>query len=150
MPTAGGASPADWMTLTGQLVDAGTVAADLNGFAAVALRWRHEPDAAVVVLVVVPIHKRIYPQAGLLYALEGTRGVVRPVFQGVEQRLRVGVVVADPWSGERPEYLKLLQSGFQGGGPQSLRGSLRLGRCRYRHGGSMAGGVPYRPPPTLC
>jgi hypothetical protein len=34
------------MKLTGQLVDAGTVVADLNGFAAVALRWRHEPDAA--------------------------------------------------------------------------------------------------------
>jgi hypothetical protein len=27
-------------------VDAGPVAADLNGVAAVALRWRHEPDAA--------------------------------------------------------------------------------------------------------
>ena len=46
MLTARGSSPAEWMKLTGQLVDAGTVAADLNGFAAVALRWRHEPDAA--------------------------------------------------------------------------------------------------------
>jgi hypothetical protein len=46
MPTAGGSTPAEWMTLTGQLVDAGTVAADFNGFSAVALRWRHEPDAA--------------------------------------------------------------------------------------------------------
>ena len=34
------------MKLTVQLVDADTVVADLNGFAAVALRWRHEPDAA--------------------------------------------------------------------------------------------------------
>jgi hypothetical protein len=34
------------MSLTGQLVDAGTVSADLNGFAAVALRWRHETDTA--------------------------------------------------------------------------------------------------------
>jgi len=67
MPTAGGSTPAEWMKLTGQLVDAATVAADLNGFAAVAL------------LVVVPIHERTYPQAGLLHALEGTRGVVRPV-----------------------------------------------------------------------
>jgi hypothetical protein len=46
MPTAGGSSPAEWMKLMGQLVDAGTLSADLNGFAAVALRWRHEPDAA--------------------------------------------------------------------------------------------------------
>jgi hypothetical protein len=67
------------MKLTGQLVDAGTVSADLNGFAAVALRWRHEPDAAVAVLIVVPIHERTYPQAGLLHALEWPSGVVRPV-----------------------------------------------------------------------
>jgi hypothetical protein len=67
------------MKLTGQLVDAGTVSADLNGFAAVALRWRHEPDAAVAMLVVVPIHERAYPQAGLCHALEWPPGVVRPV-----------------------------------------------------------------------
>ena len=57
MPTAGGSTPAEWMTLTGQLVDAGPVAADFNGFSAVTLRWRHEPDAAVPVLIVVPAHK---------------------------------------------------------------------------------------------
>jgi hypothetical protein len=45
----------------------------------VALRWRHEPDAAVAVLIVVPIHERTYPQAGLLHALEWPSGVVRPV-----------------------------------------------------------------------
>jgi hypothetical protein len=50
--------------------------------------------------------------------------------QGVEQRFRVGVVVADPWSGERPEYPQRLQPAFQSGRPQSLRGSLRLGACR--------------------
>jgi hypothetical protein len=38
------------MTLTGQLVEAGPVAADINGFSAVALRWRHETDAAVAVV----------------------------------------------------------------------------------------------------
>ena len=57
MPTAGGSTPAEWMTLTVQLVDAGTVSADLNGFSAVALRWRQEPDTAVAVLIVVPAHK---------------------------------------------------------------------------------------------
>ena len=79
MPTAGGSTPAEWMTLTGQLVDAGTVAADLNGFAAVALRWRHEPDAAVAVLIVVPAHKCCHPAASLCHALEWPPGVVRPV-----------------------------------------------------------------------
>ena len=38
----------------------------------------------------------------------------------MEKRLRVGVVVADSWSGERPEYPKLLQSGFKGGGPHGV------------------------------
>jgi hypothetical protein len=108
------------MKLTGQLVDVGTVSADLNGFAAVALRWRHEPDAAVAVLIVVPIHERTYPQAGLLHALEWPPRVVRPVFQGVEKRFRVGVVVADPWPGEGSEYPKLHQPAFQGGCPHCV------------------------------
>lgn len=79
MPTAGGSSPAEWMKLTGQLVDAGTVVADLNGFAAVALRWRHESDSAVAVLIVVPAHKCCHPAASLLHALEWPPGIVRPV-----------------------------------------------------------------------
>ena len=128
MPTVGGSTPAEWMKLTGQLVDAGTVSADLNGFAAVALRWRHEPDAAVAMLVVVPIHERAYPQAGLCHALEwppggSPAGINRSAglrLQGVEKRLRVGVVVADPWSGERSEHTQLLKSGFQGRRPHGV------------------------------
>jgi hypothetical protein len=58
MPKAGGATPAEWMTFTGQLVDAGTVAAALNGFSAVALRWRHEPDAAVAIPAPYPLRLR--------------------------------------------------------------------------------------------
>jgi hypothetical protein len=68
MPTASASTPAEWMTLTGQLVDAGTVAADLNGLSAVALRWRHEPDTAVAVLIVVPAHKCCHPAAGACLA----------------------------------------------------------------------------------
>ena len=58
MPTACGSSPAEWMKLTGRLVDAGTMAADLNGFSAVALRWRHEPDAAVAIPAPFPLRLR--------------------------------------------------------------------------------------------
>jgi hypothetical protein len=76
MPTAGGSTPAEWMTLTGQLVDAGTVSADLNGFSAVALRWRQEPDTAVAVLIVVPAHKCCYPATSLCHAMEWPPGVV--------------------------------------------------------------------------
>ena len=67
------------MALKGQLEDAGLVSADLNGFAAVALRWRHEPDTAVAVLIVVPAHKCCHPAAGLCHALEWPPWVVRPV-----------------------------------------------------------------------
>ena len=58
-----------WMTLTGLLVDARTVAADRNGFSAVPLRMRHEPDAAVAVLIVVPIGESRQPGSGLLDAI---------------------------------------------------------------------------------
>jgi len=64
MPAAGGSTPAEWLTWMGELVDAGSEAADFNGFLSVALRWRHEPDAAVGVLIVVPAHKCCHPAAG--------------------------------------------------------------------------------------
>ena len=37
------------MALTRLLIDVGTVAADRNGCPAVALGWRHKPDAAMAV-----------------------------------------------------------------------------------------------------
>jgi hypothetical protein len=55
MQTVDSSTPAEWMKLTGQLVDTALVAADCNGFSTVALRWRHEPDAAVTVLIDVPV-----------------------------------------------------------------------------------------------
>ncbi len=67
------------MTLTGLLVDVGTVAADRNGFSAVAQGRRHEPDAAVTVPIVVPAHEPRHPGAGLLDALERTPLIVLPV-----------------------------------------------------------------------
>ena len=65
--------------MTGLLVDAGTGTADGSGFSAVSLGWRHEPDAAVAVLVVVPADERRHPDAGLLDAAERPAWVVRPV-----------------------------------------------------------------------
>lgn len=72
------------MTLTGLFIDAGAVAADCNGFAAVA------------VPVVLQALERCHPRAGLLRTLEWPAWAVRPVFHGAEQRLRVAVVVAEP------------------------------------------------------
>jgi hypothetical protein len=50
------------MTLTGLLVDTGTVATDFFGLAAMALIGRNETDTAVAVLVVVPFHECTHPQ----------------------------------------------------------------------------------------
>jgi hypothetical protein len=45
------------MTLTGLLVDTGTVATDFFGPASMALIGRNETDTAVAVLMVVPLDK---------------------------------------------------------------------------------------------
>ena len=108
------------MPLTGLFVQLGSLAADRNGLTAVALIGRHEPDAAVAVLVVVPVHECTSPGAGLFHAAEWPSGVVRPVFRGAEQRLRVGVVVADPRSGERPQDTQLLKPALQRGRPHGV------------------------------
>jgi len=80
------------MPLTSQVIDLRSLATNFNGLAAVALIGCDEPDAAVAVLVVVPVHERHHPGAGLFHGLEWPPGVVRPVFDRTEQRLRVGVV----------------------------------------------------------
>ena len=67
------------MPLASLLVDAGRLLADGISLASMALIGCHEPDAAVAVLVVVPIHKCRHPSAGQLDALEWPPGVVRPV-----------------------------------------------------------------------
>jgi hypothetical protein len=84
------------MTLPRLLIDLLTLAADGSGMSAVALIRRNKADPAVAVLMVVPLNERCHPAAGFLLALEGSTGVIRPVFDRTEQRFRKGVVVAHP------------------------------------------------------
>ncbi len=74
------------------------------------LMGRDEFDAAVAVPVVVPVHKRSYPHAGLVFAGEWPARVVGLVLHRSEQGFRVGVVVGDPWPGEGSEHAHLLQA----------------------------------------
>ena len=74
------------MALTGLFIDLSTVAADLYSLTAMALFGRHKLDAAVAVLVVIPVHKGGNPEAGFLLSAEWPAGVVGPVFNGAEQR----------------------------------------------------------------
>ena len=92
------------------------MAANGNGLTAMALLGCHELDPAMAVPVVVPVHKRRHPQACLLHAGEWPPWVIGPVFCCAEQRFRVGVVVANPWSREGPQHPQLFQAAFQRGG----------------------------------
>ena len=51
--------------LTSQHIDAEIIAASCNGFSAVSVRWSHEVDSAVTVLIAIPIYERRHPYAGL-------------------------------------------------------------------------------------
>ena len=79
--------------MTSLLVDDSTVTTDLHSLGIVALMGRHELDAAVAVLMVVPIDKRCHPLTSCLIAGEWAAWVVRPVFRRSEQRFGVRVVV---------------------------------------------------------
>jgi hypothetical protein len=48
------------------------------------LLGRNEFDAAMAVLVVLPINKRRNPLAGFFFVAEWPVGIVRPVFNGAE------------------------------------------------------------------
>ena len=61
-----------------------SLAADLNSLTAMTLLRRNEFDAAMAVLVVIPIHKRGNPLAGIFFAAERPVWIVRPVFNGAE------------------------------------------------------------------
>ena len=123
------------MSLAGLLVDKSAVTTEFIGLTAVALIRRHEPDGTVAVPVVVPVHECTGPAAGLFLAAEGPPGVIRPVLDRAEQRLRVGVVVAHPRPGEGSEDSQLLQTALECGGS---------------HGVSVVGMEDQRPGPAFA
>ena len=108
-PAAGAPAPARWIGLAGGLVDLGSLLANGLGGSTVALVGRHEFDRAVVVPVVLPIHKCARPFTGLALAGKGSAGVVGTVFDRTEQGFRVGVVVGDPWPGKGSEHAHLFE-----------------------------------------
>ena len=75
------------MELPGLLLNLPAVLAVFHSLAIVTLIGCHKFDAAVAMPVVVPIHKIYNPQAGLLLDGEWLTRIVRPVFNGAEQRL---------------------------------------------------------------
>ena len=61
MPTANAAAPTTRVQLAGLFVDLSPLASNGDSLAAMSLRWRHEPDGAVEVPVVVPVHESHHP-----------------------------------------------------------------------------------------
>jgi len=91
-PAADGTSSARWIGLASSLNDHCSLLANGLGGSAVALVERHKFDAAVAVLVVVPINERHHPFAGLLLAGKGPAGVIRPVFDRTEHGFRINFI----------------------------------------------------------
>ena len=89
--------------------------ADLYGLTALTLVRRHELDSAVAVPVVVAVHKRDHPLAGLVLAGKRTARVIRPVLCFSEQQFGLRVVVGHSWFGEGSEHTQFLKSAFERG-----------------------------------
>ena len=75
----------------------GALGADLGGGAVVDRRWGVQPDAGVAVDVVVVIEEHGAERPGVFDRAEAA-GKRRAVLEGLEVRLRIGVVVADVWA----------------------------------------------------
>ena len=136
-PATGNTAPARWIGPAGGLVDLCPLLANVLGGSALALLGCHKFDAAVAVLVVVPINKRHHPFAGLLLAGKGPAGVIRMVFDRTEQRFRVRVVVGDPGL-EKDLSTTISSSRDSSASPRNSSRSLRLVHCRCRRAGSEA------------
>ncbi len=108
------------MALAGLFVDDSAVPANPHGLANVALLGRHEFDAAVAVLVVVPVDKRCNPLTGLVLPGEWLTRVIRPILHRPEQGFRVRIVLADARPGERREHAQFLQATLQRGGAHGV------------------------------
>lgn len=94
-PAVAAATPATWMSLMGRVIDPVPVQRDRDGLAAVTRVGRHQPDDALAVPVVGPVHESHHPGPGLFLAAEGNSGVIRSVLDRAEQRFRKGGVIAN-------------------------------------------------------
>ena len=104
--------------LAALFVDHGAVPTNTQGLTTVTLVGRQELDAAVPVLVVVPVYEPGHPLTGLVFRGKYFAGIIRPILYRSEQGFGVRVVVGRSWSRERPEHAQLLQPAFLSGRTQ--------------------------------
>src|SRR5215207_2609988 len=109
LPLTSVAGPAFRVTATSALVNRSTRGQDRDVVAGVARGRRHVTDAAVLVLVVVPVDKPRDPRVCLCDGGEAGARVLRAVLECPKQRLREGVVVGNAGAAERRDDTQALQ-----------------------------------------
>ena len=119
--------PAFGTAPTRACVDAATRSEDLDVDTRVSVRGRNEADAAVLMLVVVPVRERRYPLACIVETREAGDGICWAVLESAEQRFRERVVVGHARPAERRHNSETLQR-------REHRGSLhRAAVVRVQH-----------------
>ena len=118
-PVAGWSAPAPRVALARPLIQG--VARGEHGpvLAGVALSRRDVADAAVAVLVVVPVHEPPRPASRRVEVCKPLGRELGPVFGGAEQRLGKRVVVADPRPRVRRRDAEPGEHGQHGGALQA-------------------------------
>src|ERR1700754_4672335 len=97
----------------GLLVELGACCEDPTISVAMTLGRTHELQIAMLVHVVVPTLKTQCPAACFLQTYEHT-GVLRSIFAGSEQALRIGIVITDTGTAVGGRNAQLLQLGDEG------------------------------------
>ena len=93
-------APALWVAFVGFDVHRVTLGEYRVVEAAMALCWGDELDGTMAMGVVVPLGEAFDPAARIVELGERLRGIARVVFEGLEQRLGEGIVVAHLWPRE--------------------------------------------------
>ena len=75
------------MELSGLRINFGMVMEDFQNLAVVALMGWHKFNTAMALLAVIPAHKIFKPPAALRRSGKWLGRIIRPVFNGAEQRL---------------------------------------------------------------
>lgn len=125
------------MNFPGLPINPAEMLADVHSLAVMTLLGRHKFDRAMVMLVVVAIHKYWYPFAGFALAGKGPAGVIRPVFDRTEHGFRINVIDENLCLKKNFSTTSSSIRTSRAATRNSSR-SLRLVHCHCQHGESVA------------
>lgn len=114
VPIAGSAAPALRIFSAGFFIERLPLLQKRLVQSGMPLSRRDKANGAVAIFVIVPLHHACYPAPRLYEIGERLQRMLRPVFQGLEQRFRVRVIVTDGRSTEGRHDAESLQGRQQG------------------------------------